>query len=190
MSLWTAQGNAAYLPSGDNKSRAQMAVDTNYRAGIKLQFKNEWGSFVATLLRFEYALKQSGYLKYDKLGASAEAGWAVFAADLGPEFLGKCRAIPELAVLFVSPPRLLKVDKDQKVSWKKARAVNSVGDFFQVIKDIQTNLFHGEQRVHGDRDSQLIEAAQFALDFTWQEAIKIDGNLKILRFAAHFPFQQ
>jgi hypothetical protein len=73
---------------------------------------------------------------------------------------------------------------------EKARAVNSVGDFFQVIKDIHNNLFHGEQRVHGDRDSQLIEAAQFALDFTWQEAIKIDGNLKILRFAAHFPFQQ
>lgn len=167
-----------------------MAVDTNYRAGIKLQFKNEWGSFVATMMRFEYALKQSGYLKYDKLGASAEAGWAVFAADLGSDFIVKCRAMPELSVLFVSPPRLLKVDKDQKVSWKKARAVNSVGDFFQVIKDIHTNLFHGEQRVHGERDGQLIEAAQFALDFTMQEALKIDGNLKILRFAAHFPFQQ
>jgi hypothetical protein len=167
-----------------------MSVDTNYRAGIKLQFKNEWGSFVATFMRFEYALKNSGYLKYDKLGATAEAGWAVFAADLGPEFLAKCRAMPELSVLFVSPPRLLKVDANQKVSWKKARAVNSVADFFQVIKDVHSNLFHGETRVHGERDGDLIEAAQYALDYAWEEALKLEGNIKLLRFAKHFPYQQ
>ncbi len=93
-----------------------MAVDTDYRAGIKLQFKNEWGSFVATFARFEYALKRAGYLKYEKPGTSAEAGWAGFAADLGDGFLQQARALPELQVLFVAPPRLLKVDKDQAVS--------------------------------------------------------------------------
>jgi hypothetical protein len=68
--------------------------------------------------------------------------------------------------------------------------VNTTADFFQVIKDVHNNLFHGEAQVHGDRDGQLIEAAQFALDFIWQETLKIEGNLQTLRFAKHFPYQK
>lgn len=163
-----------------------MAYDTNYRAGIKLHFKNEWSSFSATFMRFEYALKMSGFLKYDKLGASAEAGWASFAAALGPDVLAQLRAMPELSILFVSPPALLKVDKDSKVSWKKARAVNNLADFLHVIKDVHTNLFHGEVQVQ--RNGDLIEAAQVALDAIWEMAQRIDGNLNLLRFAKHFPY--
>lgn len=162
-------------------------MDTNYRAGIKLQFKNEWSSFAATFARFEYALKMSGYLKYDKLGATAEAGWAGFAADLGPDVFADFRTIPELEILFVSPPALLKVDKDSKVSWKKARAVNSLADFCAVINDVHANLFHGETQVQ--RNGDLIDAAQIALDAIWAAALQKQGSLNMLRFAQHFPFQ-
>jgi hypothetical protein len=167
-----------------------MVVDTNYRAGIKLQFKNEWGSFFATIARFEYALKQAGYLKYEKPGTSAEAGWTGFAADLGDGVLQQARALPELQVLFVAPPRLLKVDKDQAVSWKKARAVNSVADFFMVLQDVRNTLFHGDSRVHGDRDGALIDAAQHALDLAWQSALQNTGNPKLVRFCESFRFTQ
>jgi hypothetical protein len=165
-----------------------MTVDTNYRAGIKLHLKNEWSSFAATFMRYEYALKMSGFLKYDKLGATAEAGWASFAVELGDDVLTQCRAMPELAILFVSPPALLKVDKDSKVSWKKARSVGSLADFFAVIKDVYTNLFHGETTVQ--RNGDLINAAQIALDVIWQAAQGKEGSLKLLRFAKHFPYQQ
>ena len=77
-----------------------MTADTNYRAGIKLQFKSEWASLAATFARVEYALKQAGYLKYEKPGTSAEAGWAGFAGDLGDGFLAHCRALPEVQMLF------------------------------------------------------------------------------------------
>ena len=63
-------------------------------------------------------------------------------------------------VLFVAPPRLLKVEKDQAVAWKKARAVNGLGDLFAVIGDVQRGLFHGEDRVHGERDGDLIDAGK------------------------------
>lgn len=167
-----------------------MAVDTNYRAGIKLLFKNEWGSFVATFARFEYALKRAGYLKYEKLGVSAEAGWAGFAKDLGADFLESCHAEPSLAVLFLHPPRLLKVDKDQAVSWKKARAVNSAADFLVVIGDVRNGLFHGEERVHADRDGDLILAAQDALDLAWACALRKTDNAKLRRFCEAFRFSQ
>lgn len=165
-----------------------MAVDTNYRAGIKLLFKTEWGSFVATYERFEYALKQAGYLKHEKPGTSAEAGWAGFAADLGPEFLALCRSLPEVEVLFNAPPRLLKVDRDQAVSWKKARAINSVSDFFQTLQDLRRNLFHGDTKVHAEKDGARIEAAQVVLDEAWSWAARAKDNAKLARFCEAFRF--
>lgn len=165
-----------------------MAVDTNYRAGIKLLFKTEWGSFAATFGRFEYALKTAGYLKYEKPGASAEAGWASFAADLGETFHSYCKGLPEVAVLFSAPPRLLKVDKDQSVSWKKARAVNTVVDFFLVIQDVRASLFHGDTKVHGDRDGERIDAAQVVLDEAWAWAVQAKSNPRLARFCVAFRF--
>lgn len=165
-----------------------MAVDTNYRAGIKLHFKSEWASFAATFARFEYALKVAGYLKHEKPGASAEAGWAGFAADLGEGFLAQCRAVPEIEVLFNAPPRLLKVDRDQAVSWKKARAVNSVSDFFMVVQDVRASLFHGDERVHGARDGARIDAAQLVLDEAWGWALRDKNNARLQRFCEAFRF--
>lgn len=165
-----------------------MAIDTNYRAGIKLQFKSEWATFAATFARFEHALKQSGYLKYSKAGTTAEAGWDSFAKDLGDEFLTYCKDMPETASLLQHPPRLLKVDKDESVSWKKPRAVTSVQDVFQVVRDTRNNLFHGEKTVHSERDDVLIQAAQAVLDHAWDRAVKAQDYPKLHRFVAAFRF--
>ena len=166
-----------------------MAADTNYRAGIKLLLKSEWSSFFATFGRFEHAMKRAGYLKYSKPGTSAEAGWDAFSQDLGIAFFDQCKANPELKVLFVAPPRLLKVEPHDTVSWKKARAVNSVVDFFQVIKDVRKNLFHGEKLAHADRDGELISAAQQTLDLAWQTAVQAAANPKLVKFCAAFRYQ-
>lgn len=183
---WTARSIPAYLRA--KEPGAKMAADTNYRAGIKLLLKSEWSSFFATFARFEYAMKQAGYLKHSKPGTSAEAGWEAFSQDLGTTFFDQCKANPELEVLFVAPPRLLKVDTGNAVSWKKARAVNSVGDFFQVIKDIRNNLFHGEKQVHAERDGQLIAAAQQSLDLAWQAAAQNGANPALVQFCAAFRY--
>jgi hypothetical protein len=82
----------------------------------------------------------------------------------------------------------LKVEKGPTVAWKKARAVNSAADFFQVIKDIRNSLFHGEKQVHADRDGQLIAAAQIALDFAWQTAALNVAQPKLAQFCANFRF--
>ncbi len=165
-----------------------MSADTNYRAGIKLQFKSEWASLAATFARFEYALKHAGYLRYDKLGASAEAGWSGFAADMGDAFLAECRAEPAVQVLFVAPPHLLKVEKNQAVAWKKPRAVNGLADFFAVIGDVHKGLFHGADKVHAERDGTLIDAAQEALDMAFAFALKRKDHAKLTRFCEAFRF--
>lgn len=184
---WTAPSFLAYLRSIE--PGVKMAADTNYRAGIKLLLKSEWSSFFATFARFEYAMKRAGYLKYEKPGTSAEAGWDAFAKDLGAAFFDQCKSLPELEVLFVAPPRLLKVDTGAAVSWKKARAVNSAGDFFQVIKDIRNNLFHGEKQVHAERDGQLIAAGQTTLDLAWQAAAQNAANPKLVQFCESFRYR-
>ena len=165
-----------------------MSADTNYRAGIKLQFKSEWASFAATYARFEYALKMAGYLQYDKFGVSAEAGWAKFAVALGDSFAAECRAEPAMEVLYVAPPRLLKVDKDQAVSWKKPRTVKGLADMFTVIGDVRAALFHGEGKVHEDRLGTLINAAQEALDMAFAHAAK-QSDARLVRFCAAFRFE-
>ena len=165
-----------------------MAADTNYRAGIKMLLKSEWSSFSATFGRFEYAMKRAGYLKYNKPGTRAEAGWDAFSHDLGIAFFDQCKANPDLKVLFVAPPRLLKVEQGNAVSWKKARAINSVGDFFQVIKDVRNNLFHGEKQAHSDRDGELISAAQQTLDLAWQAAVQAAANPKLVNFCTAFRY--
>lgn len=165
-----------------------MAIDTNYRAGIKLLFKNEWATFAATFARFEYAMKRAGYLKHDRTGATAEPGWDHFAADLGAEFYLNCLNIPELMVLIERPPRLLKVNKDRSVSWKKARAVNGVNDLLQLARDVRNSLFHGEKHVHADRDGDLINAAQSLLDHAWECALKRTDNPKLVSFVEAFRF--
>lgn len=184
---WTAPTFPAYLRLID--PGVKMAADTNYRAGIKLLLKSEWSSFFATFARFEYAMKHAGYLKYSKPGTSAEAGWDGFSQDLGHAFYDQCKANPALQVLFVAPPRLLKVDPGDAVSWKKARAVNSAGDVFQVIKDIRNNLFHGEKQVHAERDGQLITAAQQTLDLAWHAATQAGSNPRLVQFCEAFRYQ-
>ena len=80
------------------------------------------------------------------------------------------------------------VEQGNAVSWKKARAINSVGDFFQVIKDVRNNLFHGEKQAHSDRDGELISAAQQTLDLAWQAAVQAAANPKLVNFCTAFRY--
>ncbi|MCF8486037.1 MAG: hypothetical protein K9G71_12535 [Rhodobacteraceae bacterium] len=166
-----------------------MSTNAAYRAGLEQQFHNEWVTFFATFARFEHALKKAPYLKHTKSGTTAEAGWQGFANDLGPEFLDLCRTEPDLEKLFTNPPMLLKVDLGEATSWKKARAINSVADFFQVVKDVRNNLFHGDIRPHSDREERLIKAAQQVLDLAWSHASKKADNPKLVEFCEAFRFK-
>ena len=167
-----------------------MSTDKTYRAGLEMQFQADWVSFFATFARFEHALIKAPYLKHSKTGTTAEAGWAGFAADLGPAFLETCRAEPELEKLFMHPPMLLKVDQDEASSWKKARAVNSVADWFLVVKDVRNNLFHGDISPHSEREERLIIAAQKVLDMAWAVASARADNPKLVEFCEAFRFQK
>jgi hypothetical protein len=65
--------------------------------------------------------------------------------------------------------------------------VNGLGDLFAVIGDVQRGLFHGDTRVHGERDGDLINAAQEALDMAFAFAAK-RTEPKLVQFCAAFRF--
>ena len=167
-----------------------MSTDKTYRAGLEAQFHTDWVSFFATFARFEHALIKAPYLKHGKTGVTAEAGWAGFAADLGAEFLEVCRADPELEKLIINPPMLLKVDQGEESSWKKARAVNSVADWFLVVRDVRNNLFQGDVYPHSEREERLIIAAQRVLDMAYAAALKLSDNPKMVEFCEAFRFRK
>ncbi len=167
-----------------------MSTDKTYRAGLEQQFQAEWVSFFATFARFEHALIKAPYLKHGKTGVTAEAGWAGFAADLGAEFLELCRADAELEKLFINPPMLLKVDQGEESSWKKARAVNSVADWFLVVRDVRNNLFQGDVYPHSEREERLIIAAQRVLDMAFAAAQAKADNPKLVEFCEAFRFRK
>ena len=62
-------------------------------------------AFVTDFRHMEYALKRSGYLRKGK--EVAEADWAFFAKDLGPEFFEHVMTIEIAKNLIGHPPRRL-----------------------------------------------------------------------------------
>ena len=104
-------------------------------------------------------------------------------------FIKQYEVQPDLEKLFTNPPMLLKVDLGEATSWKKARAINSVADFFQVVKDVRNNLFHGDIRPHSDREERLIKAAQQVLDLAWSHASRKADNPKLVEFCEAFRFK-
>ena len=174
----------------DMKDRTTMTTDTTYRAGLEQQFHRDWVAFFAAFARFEHALIKAPYLKHGKTGVTAEAGWAGFATDLGAGFLDRCRAEPELEKLFTNPPMLLKVDQGEETSWKKARAINSVADWFLVVKDVRNNLFHGDIHAHSEREERLMIAALKVLDMAFAAAQAQSDNPKMVEFCEAFRFQR
>ena len=92
--------------------------------------------------RFEFALKENGYLRDLNPDSPAIPGWREFAI----EWCAAYRLSPEAAELIGAAPKCQVVGANGYLEWKDVNSRGFPGDLGKVIRLLQTvrnNLFHG-----------------------------------------------
>lgn len=118
--------------------------------------------FFSVFSRVEFALKRGGFCKRGP-GDKAEANWDIFANALGQAFFDAMQAAPEVHVLFVEPPRVLKVDAQGGVYFEDQAAATNAAGLFVAVRRVRNNLFHGEKANFTQRDQMLVRAGLHVL---------------------------
>jgi hypothetical protein len=121
-------------------------------------------AFFVVFARFEYALKEAGYV-FDQ-GGRAAPSWKKYNADVAPQFDD---ASPEelrvIAELLKDPP-LYQELTDQGIKWKPMNLDGPpVAQALSAAAQVRHNLFHGGKHTpHSppERDQRLV-ALSFAL---------------------------
>lgn len=118
----------------------------------------------ACISRFEYALKESGYVSGPE-GGNAVPNWAEFerrAAENGA--YDQLRTLESTRVLFEHPPSK-QVRRNHSFGWSDPLPVGNMHQLSIVIRQVRNNLFHGGKAGANPRDNELCEAAAAALLF-------------------------
>jgi hypothetical protein len=92
--------------------------------------------------RFEFALKENGYLKSHVPGEKAEPGWQEFSEKWAPKYV----VSTEAALLLAKPPERQVVVGSDKLDWKPVGLSDCKSDLAKVVRLVATvrnNLFHG-----------------------------------------------
>jgi hypothetical protein len=104
--------------------------------------------------RFEYALKDNGYLRTDTPGAAAEPGWEKFTVEWETRYTLSGSA----GHLLAAPPQLQIVGEGGNLSWRPVRLTDCKTDLAKVVrlvKTIRNNLFHGGKHGSDDWDNAM-----------------------------------
>lgn len=126
--------------------------------------------------RFEYALKENGYLKTSKY-KNAQPSWKKFVAEYGPIYV----LSDEARKLLNNPPNR-HIVQDGCCQWEKVDFTNFSSDLDKIVfilKTIRHNLFHGGKNNHSDWDNP--ERSRFLIS----NAISVLGNLASLSELEH-----
>lgn len=92
--------------------------------------------------RFEFCLKDNGYLKHDELGANAEPGWEKFVE----KHASKYQPSIDAQTLLNAPPERQIVLANRTLDWRPVGTSDCTSDLAKVtrlIKTVRNNLFHG-----------------------------------------------
>ena len=124
--------------------------------------------FFYSYSRFEFALKEAGYLKNSTPGATASPGWFEFAQERH----GMYRASDEAKELIKASPKRQVITANNGLEWKTVELKGCSSDLEKVIRLVQTvrnNLFHGGK--HGaegwddpERTANLLTLSVAVLD--------------------------
>lgn len=121
-------------------------------------------AFLVLYSRFEFALKNAGFLERKKEGVNAKADWRHFASHLPPDFFPAAR---QIAPDYVSdPPRKEVVGPDGAPVFEADGVTACCADSLLILVGrVRNNLFHGGKNPRAakpaerDRDRALIAQA-------------------------------
>lgn len=118
--------------------------------------------------RFEFALKENGYLKSQIVGEKAEADWDAFCIRWREVYSLSGEAI----VLLRERPARQIVGNDNTLAWKPVGLDDCKSELEKVVRLLRTirnNLFHGGKHGHADwhdakRNHLLLTSGRRVLD--------------------------
>ena len=112
----------------------------------------------ATFSRFEFALKECGYVRADRYGG-AQLDWNRFAAIEGlAALMQRLHDEGSVAELLKHPPRQQRA-AGTHWEWADAPPITDAKAFLEAIKRVRNNLFHGGKAGADPRDDQLCKDA-------------------------------
>ena len=123
--------------------------------------------FIATFLRFEFALKESGF--GPKKG-DARVEWCRVGGELGQDFFDLISASEKAATLVKHPPKK-QVTRNHQLEWMDQNPPQNVTELLLAVRRVRNNLFHGGKS--GDpeydagnpsRSTTLISEAQWVVE--------------------------
>ena len=116
-------------------------------------------SFMA---RFEFALKESGYVAGEE-GKRVSPGWDKFEADvMKTNVFELLRASGAAATLLHSPPRR-QIRCGDGLKWGDPLQIGNARELCVAVRQVRNNLFHGGKSGADPRDNELCEDAVEAL---------------------------
>jgi hypothetical protein len=129
--------------------------------------------FFKTFSRFEFSLKESGYLPEQ---GKAFADWHAFARDLGSAFFANVRDSESASALLLSPPKT-QVAVHGSLEFRSTARPNNTQELLEAVSRVRNNLFHGGKSGEPDADSsdprrneKLIAEAQLVLELALQHS--------------------
>lgn len=116
----------------------------------------------ACMARFEFALKESGYVAGDE-GKRVSPDWARFEADaMRSNVLERLRASDVATMLLDSPPRR-QIRSGDGFVWGDPLQIQNARQLCAAVRQVRNNLFHGGKSGADPRDDELCEGAVGAL---------------------------
>lgn len=130
----------------------------------------EWEDFFFLFSRFEYALKEVGFLLNSNPQAKAEPNWDWFANSIRLDFFKTIQTNPSIEKFCAMPPKQQVVGVKSRLEWREVDPVLDNASLFLALRRLRNNLFHGGKSgdPFGERSRQLLQAGieiiHFALD--------------------------
>lgn len=113
--------------------------------------------FFAAYARFEFALKETGYIAPVK--GIAYADWPRFANDPSLSNLYQIVvADKDVQALVGEPPKSQLTLGDRQWYWGHSKSVGCSTSLLLAVKQVRDNLFHGGKQGENPRDDQLCRA--------------------------------
>lgn len=124
------------------------------KENIDQELKETVFDFFYLFSRFEFALKENGYLNSHETGANAEPGWDEFTTKKQVNY----KPSEEASLLLKAPPKRQKVDESDRLIWKLIGLDDCKSDLARVVrllKTVRNNLFHGGKHDSGGWDNPV-----------------------------------
>lgn len=134
--------------------------------------------FLATFLRFEFALKEAGF---GPENGDARVEWGRVTKQLGAGFFARVEESGKACTLMQKPPKK-QTTRNYGLEWEQKTPPKTISDLLEAARRVRNNLVHGGKS--GDpeydaddlhRNENLIREAQWIVEQALHELPEVRG---------------